>query len=163
MNYIIKEVETLQEFEAYELDFYCYEDKEFDNRYYIVEIGDSRIGFSFYNLGIPPSIVLRGHIFFIGFGMSILIYNLINNDTVFKSTNMGGAIYEVLYNEEGNQIIYICELEVLGFMADGNLLWECGLRDVISDYKLEQKNLILKLYDETNIAISLENGKVLKE
>lgn len=48
-----------------------------DNKFYLIQTVYGDLGFTYYHLGIKPCIILKNDVFFMGFGSSIMIYDIL--------------------------------------------------------------------------------------
>lgn len=160
MEYILEEFSSYQKLkDAVTLLFE--ESVNEDNKFYLIQTEYGKVGITYYNLGIKPSIILKKNILFMAFGMSIISYDILCNKLLYKITNAMHVTYELQYNKYYNRIICICELCVLVFNSKGLLLWESGVEDVITDYKLEERSIRIYFDDKSELNLSLETGKVM--
>ena len=135
MEYVLKEFSSYQDLIDV-TETVLRENENGDNKFYLIQTAYGDLGFTYYHLGIKPSMVLKKDILFMGFGTSIIIYNIFNN------------------------IIVVCELCVLGFNGKGQLLWENGLQDPIFDYSIGDQIIEIRFEDASVLNLSIDDGRV---
>ena len=160
MEYILKEFLSYKKLKE-TADFLFRENENLDNKFYLVQTKYGTLGFTYYHLGIKPSIILRNDILFMGFGTSIIIYNIFQKNLLYKITDTMHIVYELQYNSYFEYIVCICELCILTFNSKGKLLWENGVQDPIYDYKIKEKSVEIQFEDKTILSLSLDNGGVV--
>lgn len=160
MEYILEEFSSYQKLKD-AADFLFKESEGEDNKFYLIQTEHGKVGITYYNLGVKPSIILKDNILFMAFGTSIISFDVFYKKLLYKITDAMYVTYELQYNKYFNQIICICELSILAFNSKGLLLWESGVQDVITDYELEERSIRIHFDDESELALSLENGKVI--
>ena len=160
MEYILEEFSSYQKLKD-SANFLVKESENDDNKFYLIQTEYGKIGITYYDLGIKPSLIVIKNILFMAFGTSIISYDVLCNKLLFKITDAMHVTYELQYNKYYNHIICICELRVLAFNSQGLLLWDSGVEDVITDYKLEERSIRIYFDDKSELKLSLENGKVM--
>lgn len=160
MEYILEQLSSYQQLKDL-ADFLFKESENDDNKFYLIQTEYGKVGITYYNLGIKPSIILKKNILFMAFGTTIISFDVLCKKLLFKITDAMHVTYELQYNKYFNHIICICELNVLAFNSGGLLLWETGVEDVITDYKIEERSIRIHFDDESELNLCLENGKVI--
>ena len=95
-----------------------------------------------------------------GFGTSIIIYNIFKKELLHKITDAMHVVYDLQYNNFFDNIIVVCELCVLGFNGKGQLLWENGLQDPIFDYSIGDQIIEIRFEDASVLNLSIDDGRV---
>lgn len=159
MEYVLKEFFSYQDLIDV-TETVLRENENGDNKFYLIQTAYGDLGFTYYHLGIKPSIILKKDILFMGFGTSIIIYNIFKKELLYKITDAMHLVYDLQYNNFFDNIIVVCELCVLGFNGKGQLLWENGLQDTIFDYSIGDQIIEIRFEDASVLNLSIEDGRV---
>lgn len=135
------------------------ENENEDNKFYLIQTEYGNLGFTYYHLGTKPSIILKNYILFMGFGTSIVVYDIFRKELLYRITNAMHVAYDLQYNSFFENIIVVCELCVLGFDCKGQLLWENNFRDSIVDYIIEEQSVEIRFEDASVLMISIGDGR----
>lgn len=92
--------------------------------------------------------------------MSIIVYNKKDNILLYKITDPMYVVYELIYNKSTENIICLCEFNILAFDNEGKLLWQCGMQEPIYDYQIKGINIEIQFEDKSMLNLSLESGTV---
>lgn len=124
----------------------------------MIHVDNVKIGISYYDLGVKPSIKVINNIIFIGFGNSILIYNYVKEKLIYYDMDALHVVYEVIFIEDLKYVLFICELKLLCFDLQGRLVWENGFYDFIKDWKILDSNIILYFNDNKEFVVPIKSG-----
>ena len=161
MKYTLKEIPSYQDLTEL-TETVLQEDANMDNKFYLIQTVYGDLGFTYYHLGIKPCIILKNDVFFMGFGSSIMIYDIFRKELLYKITDAMHIVYDLQYNAIFDNIVVICELCVLAFSCEGQLLWETGFRDWIFDYSIEDRMIEIRFEDAIVLSLSIKDGRATR-
>lgn len=155
MKYNVINVFNRENLNNYNTLFVYSEDYSFDNRFCIFETDKYNFGFSYYYLGISERFVVVKDILFMGFGTTVFIYNLIQQEILYVMQDALQVIYEIYSFEHLNKVVYLCENKLLCFTVGGINLFEHTYNSSIVDWAFDDNVLSLKLEDNRCLKIQL--------
>lgn len=157
MNEVIK-LDGIEEFETYSPLLILNEDVYLDNQFCILITDMGNVAFSYYELGVAPSVVIQNKILFLSFGTSYYVIDLIQNKLLYQSNNSSTVIYTILKYDLKPCIIFIGELSLLCFSMDGVLSWKNDYRYTIYDWKIVESGIFIIFENGKKMLVSVENG-----
>lgn len=155
MNDIIS-VDSIENLKMYNPIFLLNEDLQLDNRFCILNTDMGNIAFSYYDLGISPTVFLENKILFISYGQSYVVINLDEKKLLYKSGHT--VIYEILKCNADSCIVFVGELSLLCFSLKGQLIWKNSYRKTIIDWVIVDEGIIVIFEDGEKKLIVYENG-----
>lgn len=152
MNKIIK-LERAADFKMYNPMLVLNEDMYFDNRFCILNTNMGNIAFSYYELGVDPSVVIQNRILFLSFGESYYVINLAENKFLYKSNDSLSVIFEIIKCDLKDCVVFVGELSLLCFSLEGRLIWKNNYRNIIHDWVIVEKGIYVIFENEEKILI----------
>jgi len=147
MKYSIINLNTRNELNRYNPLFVYTENAALDNCFIIFEGTEYNLGFSYYHLGIPARVSVINDILFMGFGITIYVYDLVKKEELYVRKDELQVIYEINYFEHLDKVVYLCECRLLCFSGKGEILFENTYNSTIVDWEIEENTILIKLED----------------
>ena len=157
MSDIIK-LEELEDFKMYSPILVLNEDIYFDNRFCVLNTNMGNIAFSYYELGIAPSVVIENKILFLSFGVSCYVINLVGNKLLYQSNGLASIVFEIVKCSTKSCVVFVGELSLLCFSIEGLLMWKNSYRNIIFDWRVTDEGIFVELENGEKMLVSFENG-----
>lgn len=157
MNEIIM-LEEGEEFKVYNPIVVLTEDEYLDNRFCIIKTIKGNIAFSYYDLGVKPSVLIQNGILFLSFGKSYYIIDLLNKKILYQSNDTLSVVLEIVKNTSRSCVVFIGEMSLLCFSFEGQLMWKNNYRNIIYDWTISEEEISIVFEDGGKMLVSLENG-----
>ncbi|MDP5272915.1 hypothetical protein [Chengkuizengella axinellae] len=111
--------------------------------------------------GLTPVILPLSckNLVYVGYNSCVALID-VTERKVEKVITLGSTFYTIVHLVENNILLIIFELGLAAISENGDMIWEFNT-DVIETYQLEESKFIrLSCMDDSNIRISLLEGKV---
>ncbi len=134
------------------------EDVNFDNKFCILKTNEGNIAFSFYDLGVAPSVVIDNQMVFLSFGNSYYVINLFKKKILTKCINTLSTIFEIIKCNSRGCVVFVGEVSLICFNLAGQLMWRNTYENSIYDWVISDEEIFIVFENDQKMSVSFEDG-----
>lgn len=157
MNEIIK-LEVGEDFKVYNPIFVLTEDEYLDNQFCILNTIKGNIAFSYYDLGVKPSVLIQNRILFLSFGKSYYVIDLPMKKILYQCNDALSVVFEIVKSNSKSCVVFVGEMSLLCFSFEGQLMWKNSYRNTIYDWTIIGEEISIVFENGEKLLVSFENG-----
>ncbi|MDL2302373.1 hypothetical protein LJC58_08460 [Lachnospiraceae bacterium OttesenSCG-928-D06] len=135
---------------------------EVNNRFWLITVDDIKLPITYCEYGIEPKIqyAQKSNVLVIGFEKKLMIFDIVSKQLIDEKV-LQSVFYTFLFHEAEDCIVIVCELDVLVIDIHGNIIWDIGFHDIVTDYQIIDNKLIINSADGDITHYAIKDGTIL--
>ena len=125
------------------------EEQESDNIFCMLKSDYGNIAVSYHENNLPMNYYLYNGILFMSYGKSCVVLNLTKKIILYHEIGATSLIYEILSIPSEKKVLMIGEITIKCFSSEGNLIYNMGCKEIITDWKILENYIKISYYDDS--------------